>query len=199
MQMYLSKSAAVADTSKLFVCPTFDDQSSYSPYSGYSYRYNAILGGDDPRRAITTSSGTIYVPFQINHIKQSSNMAMIIEGGFEPGGTGVNAMVLSFSNDSAAGGTYTSPKAAGTAFHSPFVQLTGGGSTSYSVWVAHKVVHTNEPLFKQIMGTSRGLTGLVNVGFCDGSVRAIPVSYQKVPFPAWPDVYIDPYHPQPQW
>jgi prepilin-type N-terminal cleavage/methylation domain-containing protein len=162
--------------SKLYLCPemegTVDPQMQWSVYS---YRYNSVLGGQDGVRwAVGGINGFhVYTPWKLAQVRQSSNVALFTEGSAPSGA--LDSRVMGLITDAAVNKTTNKYE----------------HSLRYGLWL-----HSRKDAGSFVSGATRyaAITGFMNIGYCDGSVRTVRWTLNAIPYPPFPDTAIDPYH-----
>jgi len=162
---------------KLYTCPEFEplvDQ--VLQWSVYSYKYNAILGGQD---GVQWQSGVniphLLTPWKLARLKQTSNVLLFTEGNSVQGSLDSRFMsVVLEPNVNKPSNKYGHNPRYGYWLHSP--KETG---SYYSYW--------------NNSWNNTGRLGTINVGYCDGSVRSVRWKMNAYPTPPIPDTWIDPY------
>jgi len=183
------------NSTQIFVCPQFinDIQSGDAAlnYVWSSYRYNYYIGGGQPsrlRQGPTIGSGNpawFYEPYRMTQIRQSSNMALFIESTLNTLPNSPHPSDEAFYNygDALPSAVGSDNNGSGVNFNLPYVNW--GDAVPYEAYIVHNVRRTsvlpqegsmNPPLIPSIGGVYYAQTGLNNVCFCDGSVRAITVT-----------------------
>ncbi|MGN6726956.1 MAG: prepilin-type N-terminal cleavage/methylation domain-containing protein [Tepidisphaeraceae bacterium] len=173
-----------APVGKLFVCP--DLQETTGPAylaSSNTYRYNGILGGQDPTQWGTAGGAHFFSPWKAARVRDSSHVALFAEGDTVNGALSQAGMgLVTEPNVNRPANKYGHNPRYGIYLHGRRVQ----SRTYYSYWNGSN--------------SNRVVTGRTNIGYCDGSVRTVTWTIDNYPAPAFPDTWIDPYHVgQDQW
>jgi len=165
-------------SAKLYACPEMEGSvDQQMQWSVYSYRYNSVLGGQDAVQwGVGYASVHRYTPWKLARVRQSSNVALFTEGS---GPTGIT--------DSRYMGLLTEGSV-----NRPSNKY--GHNPRYGMWL-HSPKDTG-PYYSYYNNSwnNMGRTGIINIGYCDGSVRSVRWNYTAYPAPAFPDPFIDPYH-----
>jgi len=166
-------------SAKLYVCPEMEPMvDQVQQWSYYSYKYNAILGGQD---GVQWGSGVnvahLLTPWKLARVRQSSNVLLFTEGNSVQGNLDSRFMsVVLEPNVNRPSNKYGHNPRYGYWLHSP--KDTGA---YYSYW--------------NNSWNNMGRQGTINIGYCDGSVRSVVWKLNAYPAPPFtPDTFIDPYH-----
>lgn len=167
-------------SAKLYTCPELEGAiDEWLQWSVYSYKYNAVLGGQDPVQwgaGFGTNSTHLYTPWKITKVKQSSNVALFTEGNSPSGNLDSRTMGLVTEG----------------AVNKPSNKY--GHNPRYGFWL-HNATYTGSYYsYWNNSWNNKGRTGVINIGYCDGSVRSVPWTDNAYPSPPFPDTFIDPYH-----
>jgi prepilin-type N-terminal cleavage/methylation domain-containing protein/prepilin-type processing-associated H-X9-DG protein len=174
---YFSNGSTVSlPTNLLFVCPDLADQVADNQFnSNNTYRYNGILGGQDPIQWGTTSGTLFFKPWKIAQVRDSSKLALFAEGST------VNSALTQAGMALVCEGSVNKPS--NLYGHNPrygiYLHEQKQGATYYSYWngASNNIVYS----------------GITNVAYCDGSVRSVPWTINSYPAPPFDDTWIDPY------
>ncbi|HYO08236.1 MAG TPA: type II secretion system protein [Tepidisphaeraceae bacterium] len=173
------------DTSKTYVCPELEVSVGYAEGTGYSYRYNKILGGHYDWAKLQVvgkpahTNAIFLAPWKIVQVKQASMQALFIDAKLEDDGQGPTPANSTFFQDPVVAGLR-----AGSRYHTP-----------NSV----EVVHQRKAIGWNTAANRMAFVGINNVAYCDGSVRGVQVKSDKTPSREWEGVFIEPTQPRPRW
>lgn len=184
LSKYLSKTGAgsfiygTIPSVKLYACPEMEPKVDTTlQWSVYSYRYNSVLGGQDPVQwGVGINSGHVYTPWKLSKVKQSSNVALFAEGNAPSGATDPRVMGLITE------GSVNKP------------DNKYGHNPRYGFWLHNRRNTGRYYSYWNNSWNNTATTGTINIAYCDGSVRTTQWSINAYPAPAFPDTYIDPYH-----
>jgi prepilin-type N-terminal cleavage/methylation domain-containing protein/prepilin-type processing-associated H-X9-DG protein len=174
---YLSLNSATLTlpTSALFVCPDFAGQFSDITTSYNSYKYNAILGGDDPKTlAYNASSVAILRPWKIQAVLQSSKLALFCEGP-------LNSALGESNMGLVCEGAVNKPS------------NLYGHNPRYTTYLHEQKQIGTYYAYWNSSSNNVSYSGYTNVAYCDGSVRTIPYTLNSYPAAPFDDTWIDPY------
>jgi prepilin-type N-terminal cleavage/methylation domain-containing protein/prepilin-type processing-associated H-X9-DG protein len=173
---YLSKYLRVGGTNmepvaSLYACPeAAGGLSLAASASGYTYRYNASLGGRD-----TPAGFQVLRPWKMAKVRDSSRTALFAEG--DSGGfTGNNLRVETM-------GIVTEPANnadTGKRGHNP----------RYAYFLHGRKVEGTFIGWNNLVNPL--VSGTTNLAYCDGSVRSVRYRINKYPQPAFPETWLDP-------
>jgi len=165
-------------SAKLYACPEMETQvDSNAQWSVYSYRYNSVLGGQDGVQwGVSLNSAHVYTPWKLSRVRQSSNVALFAEGDTPSGATDPRIMSL-----------VTEPNV-----NKPSNKY--GHNPRYGIWIHSRKKSGYYFAYWNSSSNNIAWTGLVNIGYCDGSVRTVRWTLNNYPAPTFPDTWIDPYH-----
>jgi len=168
-------SGSGSSSDKLYVCPAqLDVAPTDNTNAGYTYKYNNYIGGAEPNSGFWFGT-----PMKVGRVRQSSNMALFVEGPFY----GTIGRPMRFKREKEDNSNKTQNITAGEEFylHSE-KRLTG----TYNAWWNASLKYPNR-------------SGITNIAFADGSVRAVPMSIKASPLVFPSGVYIDPKYPMDKW
>jgi len=168
-------------SAKLYVCPEMEPMvDQVQQWSYYSYKYNAILGGQDPTQwgaPYNGNSAHIYTPWRLARVRQSSNVLLFTEGNSVQGSLDTRFMGVILD------GAQMRP--ANKNGHTP----------RYGYWLHSQKDTGAYYSYWNNSWNNMGRQGTINIGYCDGSVRSVRWNNNAYPSPAFtPDTFIDPYH-----
>jgi prepilin-type N-terminal cleavage/methylation domain-containing protein len=168
-------------SAKLYACPDMEASVDQSlQWSVYSYRYNAVLGGQDPTQWGTGfgfNSAHAYTPWKLAKVKQSSNVALFTEGNSPSGALDTRIMGL------IPEGSVNKPS------------MKYGHNPRYGFWMHSPKYTAAYYSYWNNSWNNIGRVGIINIGYCDGSVRSVRWTANAYPYPPFTtDTYIDPYH-----
>ncbi|HSH94817.1 MAG TPA: prepilin-type N-terminal cleavage/methylation domain-containing protein [Roseimicrobium sp.] len=167
-------------SSKLYTCPELEPLAdSVLQWSVYSYKYNSVLGGQDPTQWGPPYNGNSthgYTPWKLSRVRQSSNVALFTEGN-----------TIQNNLDSRSQGLVTEGSV-----NKPSNKY--GHNPRYGFWLHSQRTGGSYYSYWNNSWNNLARTGVINIGYCDGSVRSVRWSINAYPTPAFPDTFIDPYH-----
>lgn len=175
---YFASSGATltVPTDQLFSCPDFQDQLADITTSNNTYRYNAILGGQDPVQwGPSPPSPMIFRPWKMQQVRDSSKLALFAEGN------AINSALSQAGMALVCEGSVNKPS------------NLYGHNPRYGIYLhAQKAIGTYFAYWNS-SSNNVAYTGMTNVAYCDGSVRTIPWTLNAYPAPPFDGTWIDPY------
>ncbi|CAN5512185.1 hypothetical protein BH10PLA1_BH10PLA1_18600 [soil metagenome] len=178
LTQYLQTSNTVTTalaSAKYYCCPDLEGKAGSSVTGRWSYRYNYILGGQDAVKlkkaygAGWTGAGPrLLLPWKIAQLRNTSNGALFAEGD-----TPAPFVTNGLTQQEMALSLEPSKNSNGLYGHNP----------RYGIYM-----HSRQ----NIPG---GFSGITNIAYCDGSVRSVQWKVTTFPKQAFPDTWINPYHP----
>jgi prepilin-type N-terminal cleavage/methylation domain-containing protein/prepilin-type processing-associated H-X9-DG protein len=193
---YDKNGSAMTATANLYTCPDQMQWTDASTGSGYSYRYNGIVGGLSQLQA-NTNGRPCPIPWKMSKLIYASNIAIFIEGPY------YSAPMNTFATNDANGerfmrDTPTLGQATSAGYPTNNMHFIGNAETFY----LHGQTFTGGT-WKGFWANSKtypSRKGMSNFAFADGSVRTIPVLMNKSPMIYDNgNVYVDPSHQQVSW